>query len=502
MPLQGGVEMPSINYNPRDYVMDFSWIGDIGKSIAGVASTMPELIKMNREVHNNNKFKQESYGYLDQWINQMDDGTAVELAASWGLGASDAAEAKAKIKEKIPQPLDMESETNQDYAKRLTYDFSAPLYENYKKTPKYSEGGFTGLFNNMLGRVGYESQNIPSYQRDMQADVAKKQEAEKFELDKSREAEKYGLDLERKQAEGVTSGSAISDMVKNSAESFDVYTNEKFDNYTADDKLNAFKTIREKEQDALRQQLKVIDETIKGANSGKNKIISFDTVTRLLNGVEDKLMTNASKIASINGNEHIDKEFKKILINQLKRVNEEFTARKEALNKLETSTAEEGGVTVEAFNKAMGESISQVNRERGEIEQAIIDQSKQNKKIWYRPGTWWGRGDDLERAKKAYEEMIGPVQEDANGEIVPRYNKGDGGVDKPETGGRNITLTKPGQSNEVGSKNNPIKANKNTKINDIKVGQYFIVDEPSNKYYGQLMVKTDNAGGAQVVKLR
>lgn len=114
-----------VNYNPADYINDFSWVGDIGGYLGKFATEMPELLELNKNLHENNKFKEMTYSGLNQFINNMDKEGISNIASSMGIDSSDIEFARSELKKKIPQFTD--TTDNKQYGKQLVDSFIVPF---------------------------------------------------------------------------------------------------------------------------------------------------------------------------------------------------------------------------------------------------------------------------------------------------------------------------------------------------------------------------------------
>lgn len=108
-------------YNPAQYQQDFNWIGDIGRTLGGMAMKFPELMELNREVKENGKFKEKTFNGMVDFVKKMDRQTAANMAMSTGIANADDPEEmiKQKLINSIPKPNMKKNTTNEDYAKTL-----------------------------------------------------------------------------------------------------------------------------------------------------------------------------------------------------------------------------------------------------------------------------------------------------------------------------------------------------------------------------------------------
>jgi hypothetical protein len=147
-----------MTYDPKDYIKDYSWIGDIGKTIAVTAHQFPAMIAMNKKVKQNRFFKEETYqntqATIDKLANspdQEDRQILANIASSMGIAApngvaGDLTPVAAEIKKRIPQKTNDE-ETNETYAKRFMDTFAQPIVQASQKSG-YSVGKLMARFTN------------------------------------------------------------------------------------------------------------------------------------------------------------------------------------------------------------------------------------------------------------------------------------------------------------------------------------------------------------------
>jgi hypothetical protein len=160
-------------YNPAAYIKDFSWIGHMGDTIGKFATQMPELLEMNKQIKENNKFKDSSYAASNQFIDKLDDGQVTKIASSMGIDYSKPFEARQKLKEKIPKFSD--KTTNEEYAGQIVNSFFAPVMQH-----AMSEKGYPLTVGDIITRVNSGAIQSSMYQtqpgKDFQTDVSNKKE--------------------------------------------------------------------------------------------------------------------------------------------------------------------------------------------------------------------------------------------------------------------------------------------------------------------------------------
>ena len=184
--------MANYGYNPKDYLQDFSWIGDIGQAISQTSLRMPELIELNKTIKENNKFKEMSWSASNQFIDQMDGEDLSKIASTMGymeaVNSDDETytNTRAKLKEMLPKFED--SSTNEDYAGKLTNAFFVPFLQAAQS--KLGNVSFGKLFGNL------QSGAIQNAIRG--TDVGKEV------IDKEKEQNAYTLGQERAKTEHAT----------------------------------------------------------------------------------------------------------------------------------------------------------------------------------------------------------------------------------------------------------------------------------------------------------
>jgi hypothetical protein len=137
-------------YNPREYIQDFSWIGDIGQALGGAAQKMPELLKFNKLLYEDRTAKEKINQSMKQMIDNLNDSDLVQIASFMDLPpladgqVRDVAAIKNQMKAKYNEVAGSletikgvagEEETTQVYAKKIIEGFGVPLAQAMSKTP-------------------------------------------------------------------------------------------------------------------------------------------------------------------------------------------------------------------------------------------------------------------------------------------------------------------------------------------------------------------------------
>ncbi len=138
-------------YNPADYRKDFSWVGDIGKTLAQVAYKMPELVRYNQQIKENRGLNKQTYESMREWVGSMRD-TDPEV---WNALAAGYNVAPDKLGPTLLSRLrgPKKNESNEAYAKSVLDDFAAPIVRTGMSTGLQS-GAFMRSVSNMPGVAG------------------------------------------------------------------------------------------------------------------------------------------------------------------------------------------------------------------------------------------------------------------------------------------------------------------------------------------------------------
>lgn len=157
-------------YNPSDYLMDFGWIGDIGKTLSATALKMPELIQLNREIKQNNKYKEEEFSRLNQAIDSMDEADIDAMKQSMNIVDKDAngnpiqpdsKRVREILKSRIPKYSD--KMTNEEYGKMLATDFLTPFITAFDDGQDKGTGAkkLIGMFAKLGGATATAARQMP-----------------------------------------------------------------------------------------------------------------------------------------------------------------------------------------------------------------------------------------------------------------------------------------------------------------------------------------------------
>jgi len=125
--------MPYQGYDPSKYMKDFSWIGDIGNTIAQFAYKMPELINLNRSIAENTNNNRDIYKGINQFIDTIVSHPKLFSEVSKNYGVDDPKELEELLKNKFRAPK--EREDNGKYTKETITAMSEVLRENSSIEP-------------------------------------------------------------------------------------------------------------------------------------------------------------------------------------------------------------------------------------------------------------------------------------------------------------------------------------------------------------------------------
>jgi hypothetical protein len=113
-------------YSPKDYIKDYSWIGQLGNTLANVAFKMPEVVALNKSIHQNENHNNDVYNASVKTIQSgMTDETIKNLAPYLGFDANAAPQSvRSELVAKLEKPI-----SRQDpgvYTKKAV-DFWTPI---------------------------------------------------------------------------------------------------------------------------------------------------------------------------------------------------------------------------------------------------------------------------------------------------------------------------------------------------------------------------------------
>lgn len=112
-------------YNPADYLKDYSWIGDIGQTVAQFAHKMPEIVKFNQSVKQNRQHNTETHMAMQEWVKWMStEDPEVWNAVAKGYGV-EPGQLKGILTGQLRAP--QENEQNEKYTRAVFNDFAIPL---------------------------------------------------------------------------------------------------------------------------------------------------------------------------------------------------------------------------------------------------------------------------------------------------------------------------------------------------------------------------------------
>jgi hypothetical protein len=400
--------MSYYNYDPSKYIQDFSWVGDIGKAISSTALKMPELIELNKNIKENNKFKEMSYSSVNEYIDQLDPKIANSILSADGyakeVNTGDFELVKAKLKEKIPKYSD--KMTNEEYAKVLADSFFVP-YMQAAQSDAAGNHTFGSLFGNLKSGVVQEAIRKSSVGQEMVADEREnkvygkglqrklmedqmfgdinrdKQVANNAEDWKIAFKQKYGRDpmpgegeqqaqasaqktiedqkLKDQQDLGKKRGKVMSDMISNSKSSLDVWDSNLYPEATDEMRITAAQQIRTQEIDDLKIKLKEMDASLKTSNQGKDKPVSVDQIQPIINSAQSLVTKYDALIKTTDSikNSSVKKQLKA----QYTQMRNEAMKRLDAAYKIPTKFVEGGEFTVGGLNKAYGDASKENERD-------------------------------------------------------------------------------------------------------------------------------------------
>ena len=125
-------------YDPSKYTKDFSWVGQVGNTIAQAAQTFPELIELNKSIHENKFHNNQAYQATNQWIDAMaekEPDMLKQIAKTMNFKVDPntpedqlVPQLSQQLKAKIPKPQEYkDTTTNQEYTMTLANEFYTPF---------------------------------------------------------------------------------------------------------------------------------------------------------------------------------------------------------------------------------------------------------------------------------------------------------------------------------------------------------------------------------------
>ena len=128
--------MSFYGYDPSKYIRDFSWIGDIGDAVGRAAQKMPELIELNRQINEDDKYQEKTFEAANRWLDTMAenrpeliDGLAISMGLVKAEDEDQSIERKTEeLRKLITQPTLGTKELNsKEYTMSIANDFFAPI---------------------------------------------------------------------------------------------------------------------------------------------------------------------------------------------------------------------------------------------------------------------------------------------------------------------------------------------------------------------------------------
>lgn len=418
-------------YDPSKYINDFSWVGKMGDTVGQFAMQMPELIELNKNIKESNKFKQITYSQTNTYIDRLPDEVASNVASSMGLKFASIDEAKEQLKTSIPKFTD--TQTNEDYANKLVYGFFLPFSQAAESPagggrltvgerilPALPPGAISESFANTS--VGKEdAANRRSLREQEMAlgkegaskaavvgtDQVRREQAASFE--DQRNAKDYQLQQQR----GEDKGAAIANIVDNSSAAMDAWSPDF--QATDDVRAAAFGALRTKEQDDLRMALNDADNRIREMTSGKNKPTSVDEFYTEINKLDQLIGSISTKADQLSKNKEAKRNNKysyDVSMDDYRSQIEDLKARKKQLFEAKKRFQENGNYTVEGYNRAVSLAEKEYRATtKPKEEQEMVDAFNNNvsMKLGGFSGGRLGRTDDEERFIDAYKAKFGTM---------------------------------------------------------------------------------------------
>lgn len=423
----------AVNYDPSRYIQDFSWVGDIGKTLGSFASEIPELLEMNKSIHENNKFKEMSYSGMSQFLDNFDENAVSNVASSLGIESNDIELARTKLKEMIPKYTD--SMDNKAYGKQLVESFVVPLTKAaYSKagggsmTPGQLMAMIPGQFTDPFAETtfGKEVKSDSDYGKSVEREQSEYDTGmnRKFgtggEVEKEREAsletdkQKTGV----KREDDLKVSNEVQELLSKSQDSISILKSPEFNEYSSEAREKAYTVALDREKNVSDQSIKERQlqwQKDKEKGDALPKIYDQTKLTEKLIAVnKDVSMLNdrLRKIKDKNSEEYVTT---KLTIDKAKSMIRVYEGALKYLEKNPTATQEK-------INEAQSIAQSNINPED---EQGFIKKWNNNE---YGSGInpfLIGKEDDLKRFKKDYNNRFGKdptVEKTKDGyKIIPQF---------------------------------------------------------------------------------
>jgi hypothetical protein len=461
---------------------------------------MPELIQLNKEIKENNKFKEMSYEATNKYIDQMDIKKLSNVLSSMGMAEdvnSGIENARNKLKQMIPKYSDTSS--NEEYAKQLTDSFFVPFMQAAQSEAGGGLLSFGELFGNLKSGTLQESIRKSSIGQEI---VTTEQEQKTYELGQKREEQQYQTGFERqygfapipgtgeketsfKQEQGFKTeaeeqqfqtqqkrsqelSQQTSNIINNATSSMDVWDDDKFPQASIEARNKAFEVWRTRENDELKEKLKDVDEQIKRMGTGKNKPVNANVVETAITSTTNSLISAQQKLAQLQDKDkNINSSVRKTLVQEQKWRIKQIEDRLNKLQKVSVIFSEKGDLTEGGLAKSYNIAEQQVQSEDFNNKKSLIEayNSGEYKKLLK------GRNAEQKDFINDYESMFGEK---------PNFDN-EGKATLPQKSSTNLNS---GIKFNLGTQNidksKALKVTDKTDKNTIKDGQLI---EYNGKYY-------------------
>lgn len=285
--------MSYYGYDPAAYRTDFSRFGsEIGGALSSLAGEFTELIKHNKLVKENNKYKEQAFSAVNQYVDELDSNTLSNVVSSLGapqlIGEDNDTEARSFLKKMIPQYTD--NMKPEDYDVKLANGFFVP----YMRAAQSKAGGgsldFSKMFSNLRHggvQTAVEGTSIGK------ETIAGEKEQRQYDLDVTRaeeqEQKQYELGQTREKEEDAKIGTQVSNILNSSRKSIDVWKNDDGGTLSKEAKDKAYSILKAREDDELSKELKRLQAQL--VNTRKEKVVSSDKFNDIINDYDRVLNT-------------------------------------------------------------------------------------------------------------------------------------------------------------------------------------------------------------------
>lgn len=196
--------MANYGYNPKDYINDFSWVGEIGNSISKFAYQVPEIIKLNKTIKENNKAKDILYSSVNKYIDKLDGKVVSNIVSSMKLDVDPNdpdydTKARQALKKNIPTFSEVTK--NEEYSKKIV-DYFVPVIRAAQSNAGSGPLKYSDLMSGVDNESITEGVNQTTYGKQQLSN-------EQYDLTQQRKEEEYKKETEMMYGQGGRNEQAV-----------------------------------------------------------------------------------------------------------------------------------------------------------------------------------------------------------------------------------------------------------------------------------------------------